>query len=247
MDINIIRLDHTASTNDYLRLCPTPAGDTMTVATALYQTAGRGQATNTWESEAGKNLLFSILTSPKEVEPRHQFVLSMAGALALKAALDPICGEVLLKWPNDIYWHDSKLSGTLIETSLRGKTIERCIYGIGLNVNQSVFRSDAPNPVSLLNITGHETPLDQLLDDILHHFATYYSRATSGDSDQLTEEYNRALYRNDHRPHPFEDCSTGERFDATIDHVDCDGLLHLVDTQGKERAYTLKELKHVRN
>ena len=247
MDINIIRLKQTASTSDYLRQCPTPARNSMTVATAEYQTAGRGQASNSWESEAGKNLLFSILTSPQEVAARHQFVLSMAGALALKAALYPICGEVRLKWPNDIYWHNGKLSGTLIETAMRGKTIERCIYGIGINVNQTAFRSDAPNPVSIINITGRETLLDGLLDSILKEFATYYLRAIGGDHAALTEEYNRALYRNDGLPHPFEDCSTGERFDAVIKRVDSCGLLHLVDTEGKEREYTLKELKHINN
>ena len=86
-----------------------------------------------------------------------------------------------------------------------------------------------------------------MLDSILKEFATYYLRAIGGDHAALTEEYNRALYRNDGLPHPFEDCSTGERFDAVIKRVDSCGLLHLVDTEGKEREYTLKELKHINN
>lgn len=169
----------------------------------------------------------------------------MAGALALKAALDPICGEVRLKWPNDIYWQDKKLSGTLIETTVKGKTIERCVYGIGLNVNQTKFHSDAPNPVSLKHITGHETDTNLLLDNILQHFARFYTRATTGDTDTLTQEYNTALYRNDNRLHLFKDLNTGTVFKAMITGVDYSGILHLADMEGKERLYSLKELRHV--
>ena len=216
----------------------------MTVAVADYQTAGRGQGDNTWESECGKNLLFSILTSPVAVPVASQFVLSMAGALALKAALDSRCDGITLKWPNDIYWHDSKISGTLIETAVRGKTIERCIYGIGLNVNQREFRSDAPNPVSLRNIIGQDTPTDLLLDDILRHFDHYYSLAVGGQHDSICRDYNAALYRRSGF-HAYQDVSTAELFYARIKHVGTDGLLHLVDREGRERTYSLKEVKFV--
>lgn len=244
MHKEIIRLGDTASTNDFLKTHPTPATDAMTVATADYQTAGRGQGRNSWESERGKNLLFSILTSPTAVPAASQFVLSMAGALALKAALDARCDGIALKWPNDIYWHDRKISGTLIETAVRGKTIARCIYGIGLNVNQREFHSDAPNPVSLLNITGKETPTDMLLDDILAQFDRYYSLATGGQHDRICREYNDALYRRG-ETHSYEDTTTGEQFMARITHVDPNGLLHLTDSQGAEREYTLKQVRFV--
>ena len=151
MQHKIIHLAQTASTNDYLRALPSPQDDCMTVVYADWQTAGRGQGSNKWESEAGKNLLFSILVCPTSVDITRQFVLSMAGALAVKAALDKYTDGISLKWPNDIYWHDRKISGTLIETSVKGRTLARCIYGIGLNVNQREFHSDAPNPVSLYN------------------------------------------------------------------------------------------------
>ena len=241
----IIRLGETASTNDFLKTCHTPAADTMTVAVADYQTAGRGQGCNTWESERGKNLLFSILTSPTAVPAASQFVLSMAGALALKAALDGRCDGITLKWPNDIYWRDSKISGTLIETAVKGKTIGRCIYGIGLNVNQREFHSDAPNPVSLLNIIGKETPIDLLLDDILCHFDHYYSLATGGQHDRIRREYNNALYRRDGL-HAYEDARTGERFLARISRVDLNGLLHLTDNKERQREYTLKQVRFVK-
>ena len=247
MKTEVIHLEETASTNDYLRAMPTPQPDGMTVAVARHQTAGRGQGTNTWESEAGKNLLFSILTHPVGVDIMQQFVLSMAGALALKDALDGYCDGISLKWPNDIYWRDRKISGTLIETSVRGKGIERCIYGIGLNVNQRIFRSDAPNPVSLVNIIGCEVNTDVLLDGILRRFAHWYALAFSPDGvRQIVDGYNKCLYRREGM-HPYEDVAEGRRFLARIDHVGTDGRLRLTDESGRSVSYTLKEVRFVRD
>lgn len=244
MKKEVIRLSDISSTNDYLQQQPTPMPDAMTVAVASHQTAGRGQGSNRWESEAGKNLLFSILTSPVSVPVAQQFVLSMAGALALKQVLDRYTGDITLKWPNDIYWRNRKISGTLIETSVGGKTLKRCIYGIGLNVNQRQFLSDAPNPVSLLNITGKETPLDLLLNEILQSFDHYYALAVGGKHDVIVAQYNAALFRRQGL-HAYKDAATGELFDAAIRHVGTDGLLQLVDSQGNRRTYALKEVKFV--
>lgn len=244
MNIELIRLKETASTNDYLRSIATPSIDEMTVVAADHQTAGRGQGCNKWESEAEKNLLFSILTSPTSVAADRQFVLSMAGALALKATLDRYCEGISLKWPNDIYWHDRKISGTLIETSLQGKMIKRCIYGTGLNVNQREFHSDAPNPVSLYNIIGVETPLEDILDTILSEFQMYYQLAVNGCHDCIVESYNAALYRRQGM-YPYQDTATGETFTARIEHVGTDGLLNLIDSHDQRRTYSLKEVKFI--
>ena len=244
MQHKIIHLAQTASTNDYLRALPSPQDDSMTVVYADWQTAGRGQGSNKWESEAGKNLLFSILVCPTSIDITRQFVLSMAGALAVKAALDKYTDGISLKWPNDIYWHDRKISGTLIETSVKGRTLARCIYGIGLNVNQREFHSDAPNPVSLYNIIGVETPTVQLLDEIVQHFDHFYSLAVSGHADAIVSQYHAALYRREGM-HAYEDCATHERFEARISRVAPNGRLHLTDTQGHERTYWMKEVRFI--
>ena len=244
MNKNIIRLGNTGSTNDYLRSAATPTDDSMIVAVSDYQTAGRGQGCNSWESECGKNLLVSILVTPHMVPIEQQFVLSMAGALALKDTLDEYCGAISLKWPNDIYWFNRKISGTLIETSVSGKTISRCIYGIGLNVNQEIFRSDAPNPISLLNITGYTTPLDRLLTSVLNKFEKYYSMATEGKYDVIVDKYNSALFRR-YGFHKYIDTATGQPFEARMERVGTDGLLRLADKLGNRLAYSLKEIKFV--
>ena len=73
MQHKIIHLAQTASTNDYLRTLPSPDNDSMTVVYADWQTAGRGQGSNKWESEAGKNLLFKSFqwTASLEIESKR--------------------------------------------------------------------------------------------------------------------------------------------------------------------------------
>lgn len=147
----------------------------MTVVVADYQTAGKGQGTNTWESEVGKNLLFSILIHPTMVPVARQFLLSEMGAVAIKSVLEKYTDGITLKWPNDVYWKDKKLCGTLIQTSIAQHHIKNCIFGIGLNVNQTEFRSGAPNPVSLVQILGYELDCEELLLEIVEAFKKQWS------------------------------------------------------------------------
>jgi len=237
----IIFLDETDSTNSYLRGYVPEDGEEMTVAVSAFQTAGRGQGANTWESEAGKNLLFSILVRPSCVPAQRQFVLSMADALAQKKALDEYTDGITLKWPNDVYWRDCKISGTLIETSLAGHVIRECIIGTGLNVNQRCFRSDAPNPVSLVQILGHEVDIRELLGNMLDSFTCYYNMVTDGRYDEIKRFYHQSLYRREGL-HWYEDA--GGRFMAEISGVEDDGRLILRRKDGRLSRYAFKEVAY---
>ncbi len=243
MKREIIRLNEVGSTNDYLRQHGVVGDDEMTVVVADYQTSGRGQAINTWESEAGKNLLLSILVHPWHTPTAYQFLLSMAGALALKDTLGAYTDGITLKWPNDVYWHDRKISGTLIETSLSGGRLKGCIYGIGLNVNQLMFVSDAPNPVSLAGIVGHEVDREQVLQRLLDNFEKRYELLERGGAADISEEYYMSLYRRDGF-YPYEDADG--QFEASIVEVADNGTIVLRDKEGRFREYTFKEVKFAR-
>ena len=136
-DIRIIHLDSVDSTNSYLMAYKPGDGEKITVVIADEQTAGRGQGSNHWESEPGKNLTFSILVHPSMVPLARQFLLSETGALAIYDVLGDILGkdDVRMKWPNDIYWKDKKLSGTLIETRVGGSHVKDCVFGVGIIVS----------------------------------------------------------------------------------------------------------------
>ena len=240
-----IKVSQTASTNTYLsRLAATLPGGTVIYTPS--QTAGRGQKGNSWESEDGKNLTFSLLLKRPPVKARDQFYLSEAAALAVLETLSAAVGDGFsVKWPNDVYWHDKKVCGMLLENSLDGADIATCIVGIGINVNQEQFISDAPNPVSLLNITGKEHDLMSLLKLVC---STIESTVDSLNDDNarriLHQRYMAALYRNDGEQHPYED-ACGNRFMATVAAIAPDGTLTLRHEDGTTRDYLFKEVKHI--
>ena len=209
------------------------AADANMVVVADNQTEGRGCGTNRWESERGQNLLFSLMIHPENLPANQQFQISMAISLAIIDALGQMVGDLSIKWPNDIYWRNGKLAGILIENTLKGNLIKDSIIGVGLNVNQRKFHSDAPNPVSLWQITGQETNREQLLKDILQRLDF---------KDGLKERYMKSLYRRKGF-HPYTD--KDGVFMAEIVGVEDDGHLLLSDDNGKKRRYAFKEVQFV--
>lgn len=242
MEWHIIKLQETRSTNTYLDSidteCPQQEGCVVTTHT---QSAGRGQRGNSWEAEPGKNLTFSYLLRPEGVAPQEQFILSQAVSLAVVDVLSRYAHGFCVKWPNDIYYHDSKIAGILIEHNLSGMSISRTIVGIGLNINQQQFISDAPNPISLQQITGREYDLDAMLAEVLEATTVRYAQCV-GDRKQLQLDYAAALYRKDGF-YPYRDAQ-GE-FMATIREVQPDGYLVLCDTEGRVRQYAFKEVAFI--
>ena len=244
-----ILLHETASTNTYLKRMAAllPSG---TVVYTHRQTAGRGQKGNSWEAEPGKNLTFSMLLKQPGVPAARQFCLSEAVSLAIVDAIEPRIAsgrDVAVKWPNDIYWHDRKLCGILLELSLMGSGIDYMVAGVGLNVNQERFVSNAPNPVSLKQITGSDTDLDALLHDVCSSIEQLCAQCAQGLDAvaALHRRYLSRLYRNDGKSHLFAKPG-GERFEATISGVMPDGMLVLRHTDtGHEHTYAFKEVSHV--
>ena len=272
MEFKVIHIDEADSTNGWLRkyatdehgmtrsndigdvrrdFCEIPChSDANIVVVAEYQTAGRGCGSNTWESERGKNLTFSVLLHPTEIRANCQFRISEAVSVALCETLEhcfrpfsptdssPDSGEqeVTIKWPNDIYVGDRKICGILIENRLKGSTITDSIVGVGLNVNQRDFLSDAPNPVSMVQVTGEETDREALLQA----FLTALSRAMETEPAALAEAYHSRLYRRE-GIHRF--CDSRGEFEAKVLNVLDDGRLVLLDTHGKARIYSFKEVQ----
>ena len=246
-DFPIINLDETDSTNRYLaQLCDREPVSEYTTVRADYQTAGKGQRGNTWESERGKNLLFSFVLYPTFLEARRQFLLSQLTALAVKEALELWTDDIRIKWPNDIYWNEKKICGLLIENELSAEGIARSIIGIGLNINQEIFHSDAPNPVSLRQITGLEENPMEVLTYILTYTRRFYEDLRQDEDGSMASliarQYDFALFRREGW-HPYED-ATG-CFMARLLRVEEDGRYILQDEAGKERGYLFKEVQYI--
>ena len=239
---HITFIEETDSTNKALReRMATGQVEEGSVVVAGFQTAGRGQVGNVWESEAGKNLTFSVVLYPGTVPANRQFVLSQLAALSVKEVLDAYTDHITVKWPNDIYWKDKKICGMLIENDLCGKNIYATIIGIGINLNQLEFRSDAPNPVSLAQITGSVYDADDVLDRFLSILYKWYLRLLKGEEDILRNKYREALYRRDGY-YPFSDDDGG--FAARIYDIEPTGHLVLQLQDGTLRRYAFKEVRY---
>lgn len=240
---SLIHLEETSSTLSYLsELCNRQCLPELTTVVADFQTSGRGQRGNSWESEKKKNLLFSFVLYPSFLEARHQFLLSQIVSLSVKEILNKYAEHISIKWPNDIYWKDKKLCGMLIENDLTGTRITRSIAGIGINLNQDVFHSSAPNPVSIKQITGREHHPVALLASIMERIKAYYLLLQQGETAAIARRYHEALFRKEGM-HPFRDSQ--EEFMAQIIGVEPDGHLVLQDNADKIHRYIFKEVQYV--
>lgn len=236
-----IELAETPSTNSALRSAvaddPGLAGGCV-----LYthrQTAGRGQRGNCWEAEPGMNVTMSMLLRPVGVKARDQFIVSECVALGVARVTRrylPADVFVRVKWPNDIYAGDRKICGILIENSLSGDSISHSVAGIGLNVNQRVFRSDAPNPVSIAQLSGREHDVREIIAEIADEIDLLMSLPPR----EVHGEYLSSLWRGC----GFYRYATpsGEIFCAEVAGVGLDGVLSLRDQAGAVRRFAFKEV-----
>ena len=239
----IIRLAETNSTNNYLReQCAKARLPEGSLVIADFQTAGKGQVGNSWESEAGKNLMFSLLLYPDFLPANRQFLISQIASLSVKETLEGYTDSITVKWPNDIYWKDRKICGMLIENDLSGVHLDCSVIGIGLNINQEIFRSDAPNPVSLAQITGKTYDREEVLARFLRIFFNYYFLLLQEKEEEIRAAYIAALYHGDGY-YSYID-ATG-RFDACIHAIEPTGHLILRLPDGERRRYAFKEVATV--
>jgi BirA family biotin operon repressor/biotin-[acetyl-CoA-carboxylase] ligase len=223
-------INSTNSTNTLLKQLAAE-GNPPEFIYAGFQTAGRGQTGNSWESEEGKNLLCSILLPPD----KNLYFLNIAVSVAICRIIKSVLS---IKWPNDIYYNDKKLAGILLENAIVGSQIKYSIAGIGLNVNQTVFVSNAPNPVSLKQITGKEYDIDQLMRELLESVKAVLHEP----EEVIWAEYKAHLYRKEGY-WPFED--QNGIFEARIEDILPTGEIVLRDKNNKERIYHFKQIRYV--
>jgi BirA family biotin operon repressor/biotin-[acetyl-CoA-carboxylase] ligase len=213
----------------------------ISVVTAEFQTAGKGQQGNSWHSERGKNLLFSHAVFPEKLAAAEQFILSQIVALALCKTLLSFGIDACIKWANDIYVGDKKIAGVLIENQLLGALLKTGIIGIGLNVNQTEFPPFLPNPTSMALCAQQSFDKDEVLERYLRNFDELFQ--TIDDISVRTairSEYLSKLYRHNIFSR-FADAN-GE-FEGSIIDVEQDGKLVIQTSISNVRSYYFKEVR----
>ena len=243
---NLIKLETTESTNSYLielaSKQPLPEG---TVVVSDFQTGGKGQSGASWSSEAGKNILVSILFQPQFLPVKKIFSLSKAVALAVQDTLDAYGIISKIKWPNDIYVGEKKISGLLIENAMRGIEVQQSIVGIGVNMNQEIFPANIPNPVSMKMITGNEFYIDECLFNLCNHLERRYLQLKGGRFNEIADEYLNSLYllyRKNNYNQLTAMNSAGQKFSAQIINVEDDGAIVLIKEDGSLERFRFKEI-----
>ena len=195
---HILWLETADSTNSELRR--RIAGlDNLSIIAVREQTAGRGQGTHTWFSTPGRNLTFSILYrfgDAYALAASDAILITQVTTLAIRDYLLGHGVRARIKWPNDIWVEDRKICGILIENTLESGMVRESIVGIGLNLNETGWPPELPNPVSLRELTGREyapeTELTALEKEIRRRFGLL---ASPDGRCSLQEEFGRFMFR----------------------------------------------------
>ena len=153
-----------------------------------------------------------------------------------------------IKWPNDIYWQDKKVAGILVENAIIGNEIKYSIAGIGLNVNQIEWQSDAPNPISLKQITGKTYDIEALMQQL-------YAEVQKALTEDLWDYYKAHLYRREgYWPFVEREVSVAPTMNAHADanaflaHIEDvlpTGELVLRDKNNQQRIYHFKQIRYM--
>lgn len=243
---NHIRLNRVNSTNKYAtEMIAKSKPIEGTVISASFQYEGRGQIGRFWESEAEKNITCSTILRPIFLEAPDQFQLSVAVSLAVYDFISHflIEKEVKIKWPNDIYVGDKKVAGVLLQNSLLGKVISSTIVGTGININQTKFSPDVPNPTSLTLELNREFDLEFMFPWLFRFLSKRYLQLKSGQIEKMKNEYLENLYRKGDWSN-FKD-QTNENWEGKINGVDESGRLLIENRGGNQLYFNFREVSYV--
>lgn len=221
------------STNLYAaRMLRKSAVDEGTVIHTKYQTAGRGQGDNRWESEPGQNLIISIVLHPRFLQPDRQFLLNKVVSLGVIDFLSAYVDGAVVKWPNDILIGAKKIGGILIQHFVEGAILEATIAGIGLNINQRKFDHRLSQAASLFQILHQELNLKEALELLCDALEERYSQLKRNETMQLESDFRLSLLGYQ-KERPF--LADGREIPGIIQGVDEFGRL-VVEHPGKYRT-----------
>lgn len=237
----LVELERVDSTNNFaMKMVQEQRAGEGTVVWAKEQLSGKGQRGSSWHSKPGENLTFSIIYFPSFLAAEKQFMLSKAVSLALADLVETVSGkQSFIKWPNDIYAEEKKLAGILIENTLRDKNISSAVIGIGLNVNQTEFPANLPDPSSLKLITGKDHDLKLLLGELCCFAEARYLQLKAGRTDSIDEDYTEKLYRLNTWSR-FS--SQGKVFNGKITGTTAMGKLRIEKESGGTAEFDFKEI-----
>lgn len=241
---HIIKIESIDSTNNYaMNLLKEGKARNFECIWAIDQTQGKGQRGNSWQSDAGKNLTFSVIYMPVHLEADHNFTISMAVSLAVFEFLHAYVQPVQVKWPNDIYIKNRKAGGILIENTIEKQSIKSSVMGIGLNINQKKFGDNLPAATSLISNYGREIDLNEAIYTLYNLIVSYLQRVDRKEYEAIKHEYKACLLGIGENK---EYRDTNGKFHGMVIGVEDSGQLVLMDIDGNQRKYNFQEVDLIR-
>lgn len=239
--MRIIKLDAIDSTNTFLKeISSADVIEDFTVVVAKTQTNGKGQMGNVWSAASGENLTFSVFKDVSFLNFEKNFYLSLITALALRQTLQQFnVPKLTVKWPNDILSADKKLAGILIENVIKNNKLVSSVIGIGLNVNQTVFKN-LPRASSMKLLVGTHFNLDEVLETFLKQLKIYFEKLKNEETDALMQAYNDNLFRKN-KPSTFKNIE-GSTFSGFIQGISNNGNLLVLLEDNIIKEFTLNEI-----
>lgn len=239
--MKIIKVDATTSTNRLARVLNKANDKENFCVSAEFQTEGRGQLNNSWQSIKSENLMFTVVLSQLQLDIKNQFLLNALVCLKMFKILKKYeLPKLSLKWPNDILSENFKISGVLIENSLSGNFIRTAFIGIGLNVNQTRFEK-LPHASSLKRILNHSIEKEQLLKNLVEELETIPQDLELKNFDDILKLYKSHLYKFNTKSEFLG--PDGKWHSATIRDVASDGQLLVEFESGEQTYFRHKEIK----
>jgi BirA family biotin operon repressor/biotin-[acetyl-CoA-carboxylase] ligase len=227
------------STNNYAaKLISDGQLQNGSVIMADFQTNGRGQRGNSWQSVSQDNLLFSLAFQPVSVAADQQIRINWYTALIWIKCCKRFSIDAQIKWPNDIFVGQQKLGGILIEQQIHGSNIAWSVVGCGINVNATPALPNACSIFELTNVRFQpKTVLNEFLDLYNGQIQLLY-----GDFQELKTAFEAELFGKD-TIQEFIDVQQ-QAWPAKIIGVDNQGKL-LLEKNDVVQAYDLQQVRLV--
>ncbi|MFE3867990.1 biotin--[acetyl-CoA-carboxylase] ligase [Flavobacterium sp. LS2P90] len=239
--MKLIKLDAIDSTNEFLKgLSNKQELENFTVVTAENQTKGKGQMGAVWASEAGKNLILSVLVKDFLSDICQIYNLNIIVSLAVINALESYkIPDLSIKWPNDIMSYNKKIGGILIENSIKSDGSIVSIVGLGLNVNQTNFEN-LPKASSLVVISKAKFDKEDILFTIIDNLEQKI-KLWKDQSDLLWLEYSNKLFKKG-IPMPFSNLNN-QNFMGIIQGISAMGKLEILLEDDSISEFDIKEIQ----
>jgi BirA family biotin operon repressor/biotin-[acetyl-CoA-carboxylase] ligase len=211
------------------------------VIMAEFQSKGKGRNTNSWNSEAGKNLLLSFIIYPDFIAPRDAYAINVFSTLAL---LD-LCAylgidDVRIKWPNDLLVGNLKLAGILIQNMMTSEQITASVLSMGINVNQKEW-SEGIMATSLSLGCKMDQELETVRRLLYKYLGERYDALFKAPRSQWREFKSRLYGWQENKVYH---CQSGDYINASIIDVLEDGKI-VLDDHGTQKVFSEYQLKQI--